>query len=111
MIPKSLKEIEPDIFGTAFDYNDQATEVEMRGQLTRLHCDYWDLLKRYHSMPVMDLEISKFLELLPNKATVLDVGGGWGWHWRYVDKLRPDIKVLIIDLVIENLRFCERSFG
>ena len=34
---------------------------------------------------------------------MLDIGGCWGWHWRKADIQRPDITVVIVDLVRENL--------
>ena len=57
----------------------------------------------HHSFSVMDREVKRFLQKLPQGATILDVGGCWGWHWRNISKVRPDIKVVIMDFVRENL--------
>jgi len=58
---------------------------------------------RHHSIPVMDREVRRFIEHLPLNARIVDVGGGWGWHWRNLYQFRPDIQVFIVDLVRSNL--------
>jgi ubiquinone/menaquinone biosynthesis C-methylase UbiE len=51
----------------------------------------------------MDKEVLLFLELIPINGIIIDVGGCWGWHWRNLHKIRPDVKVFIIDFVRNNL--------
>jgi ubiquinone/menaquinone biosynthesis C-methylase UbiE len=62
----------------------------------------------HHSINVMDLEVEKFLKLLPKNSIICDIGGSWGWHWRNLDKERPDIKVIIIDFIFENLLIAKK---
>lgn len=58
---------------------------------------------RHHSIPVMDCEVVRFLEGIPEGGIIVDVGGCWGWHWRNVATLRPDVAVIIVDFVKANL--------
>ena len=51
----------------------------------------------------MDKEVSLFLHEIPENGIILDVGGCWGWHWRYLYRTRPDVKVYIIDFIRGNL--------
>ena len=57
----------------------------------------------HHSIQVMDREICRFTDQLPLNARIIDVGGGWGWHWRTLYQFRPDIQVFIVDFVRSNL--------
>lgn len=70
---------------------------------TQEHGDYLTAVSRSHSMPVMDSEVDRFLGRMPSDALILDVGGCWGWHWRRLAETRPDVAVLIVDFVRENL--------
>tara|TARA_B110000008_G_C16948072_1_gene555282 strand:- start:1467 stop:2153 length:687 start_codon:yes stop_codon:yes gene_type:complete len=56
----------------------------------------------------MDTEIENFLELIPKNGVILDVGGCWGWHWRFIDELRPDVTVVIMDFIRENLTHAKK---
>lgn len=56
----------------------------------------------------MDREVRAFLTRVPADGIVVDVGGGWGWHWRHLDLERPDVAVVIVDFVRENLRHAAR---
>ena len=51
----------------------------------------------------MDYEVNKFLKSVPENGVILDIGGCWGWHWRNLNCLRPDLTVFIVDFVRENL--------
>jgi ubiquinone/menaquinone biosynthesis C-methylase UbiE len=76
--------------------------------------DYPDLLleiSRHHSIPVMDREVREFLRGIPVGGLVADVGGGWGWHWRNLGTWRPDVGVLVVDFVRQNLRQAARLLG
>jgi hypothetical protein len=62
----------------------------------------------HHSINVMDREVKKFIKLLPKNSVIYDMGGSWGWHWRNIDKERPDIKILIVDFIFENLLIAKK---
>ena len=84
--------------------NDPArTGQQFRAELARKN--FGNSLKeiaKNHSIPVMDSECRRFLRELPPKATLLDIGGSWGWHWR---KIRDDAvwpRIILLDFVPEN---------
>ena len=52
----------------------------------------------------MDSEVRRFLRGIPSEGVVADIGGGWGWHWRHLAVERPDVCVIVVDFVRENLR-------
>ncbi len=62
----------------------------------------------HHSINVMDREVKKFLKLLPKNSIICDIGSSWGWHWRNIDEDQPDIKVIIIDFIFENLLIAKK---
>jgi SAM-dependent methyltransferase len=68
-------------------------------------------IAQQHSIPVMDYEIDRFLAKIPKGGLILDIGGCWGWHWRRLAETRPDLEVLIIDLVRANLVHAQRVLG
>jgi SAM-dependent methyltransferase len=91
------------------DATAQADEVREREAIARR--EYPDLLVeigRHHSIPVMDREVRWFLDRIPANGVVADIGGGWGWHWRRLGSTRPDVCVVIVDFVRENLRQAAR---
>ena len=47
----------------------------------------------------MDEEINHFISITPKNGVILDIGGCWGWHWRKIHKIRPDLNVVIVDLI------------
>ena len=63
----------------------------------------------------MDHEVEQFISDLPMNSIILDVGGCWGWHWRNLEVIRPDIDVVIVDFVRANLihvkMYWERQSG
>ena len=90
----------------------QGDEIRQRERVAR-HT-YPDLLQeiaRHHSIPVMDREVRRFLRGIPSGGVVADVGGGWGWHWRHLAVERPDVCVIVVDFVRENLRQAVRLLG
>ena len=92
------------IWGDVNDYGEQEEEKNLRQSVaSKVYSDYLEELRTHHSIPVMDREIEKFLSQIPNGGVVLDIGGCWGWHWRKTHIQRPDITVVIVDLVRENL--------
>lgn len=88
---------------------DQADEIRERETVAAR--EYPDLLReigRHHSIPVMDRELRRFLRGVPVNGLVIDVGGGWGWHWRRLAHIRPDIAIVVVDFVRANLKLAAR---
>ena len=82
----------------------QEAEIAMRKLVAERVPDNLDqVIATHHSFPVMDREVSAFVKGLPQNALILDVGGCWGWHWRKISEIRPDVKIVIMDFVRENL--------
>ena len=91
---------------------DQADEVREREAVGRR--DYPDPLSEvglHHSIPVMDREVRLFLGRVPADGLVVDIGGGWGWHWRHLGVECGDVCVVIVDMVRDNLRQAVRILG
>jgi len=100
----SRLELKDDIYGYDFINKGQDYEIKLRESVADYkYDDYLLELSKHHSIPVMDKEVIKFLELIPVDGIIIDVGGCWGWHWRNIHKHRPDVKVFIIDFVRNNL--------
>ena len=100
------------IYGQISDYGEQELEVRTREKVASDHFDYYlDEISKHHSIPVMDKEIIRFLKTIPNNGTILDIGGCWGWHWRKINEIRPDIKVVIVELVRSNLFIAKSILG
>ena len=59
----------------------------------------------------MQREVRTFLTGIPRQGVVADIGGGWGWHWRHLRVERPDITVIVVDMVRDNLRLAVRILG
>ena len=92
------------IWGDVNDYNEQENEKKLRQSVAdQIYSDHLLEISAHHSIPVMDQEIEKFLDRIPHDGFVLDIGGCWGWHWRKISAQRPDITVVIVDLIRENL--------
>ena len=82
----------------------QTAEYEFRNSVAeRRYPDYLEDISKFYSVDVMDKEVKKILHILPDSAWILDVGGGWGWHWRRLSEIRPDVSIIIIDFVKKNL--------
>ena len=92
------------IFGTNQESHFQKKEFILRKKIAKKKYEnFLDEVALHHSVNVMDREVEKFLKLLPKNSIICDIGGSWGWHWRNIDKDRPDIKVIIVDFIFENL--------
>jgi ubiquinone/menaquinone biosynthesis C-methylase UbiE len=90
----------------------QSAEIELRERVAAEHYDdYLDALSQSHSVSVMDQEVARFLAAMPDGALILDIGGCWGWHWRRLAETRPDVGVLIVDLVRSNLPHARNVLG
>jgi ubiquinone/menaquinone biosynthesis C-methylase UbiE len=101
------------IYSGMRDYvSTQIAEIELRERVAAEHYDnYLDALSASHSIPVMDHEVDRFLKAIPQGGLVLDIGGCWGWHWRRLAHTRPDVGVLIVDLVRSNLPHARNVLG
>jgi ubiquinone/menaquinone biosynthesis C-methylase UbiE len=90
----------------------QSAEIELRERIAAENYEnYLDALSASHSIPVMDHEVDRFLTAIPQGGLVLDIGGCWGWHWRRLAHTRPDVGVLIVDLVRSNLPHARNVLG
>ncbi|MBW1909668.1 MAG: class I SAM-dependent methyltransferase [Deltaproteobacteria bacterium] len=92
------------IYSYDFSNTDQENEMRLRQSVAAgMPRNYLHEIAKHHSIPVMDKEIERFLENVRHGGIIIDVGGGWGWHWRRLKDIRPDIVVLIIDFARKNL--------
>jgi|LakMenE01Jun11ns_1017448.scaffolds.fasta_scaffold9865799_2 ubiquinone/menaquinone biosynthesis C-methylase UbiE len=100
------------IYKTQITAKKQLKEIELRKKVAkRNYVDHLNEISKYHSVDVMDNEIRFFLEKVPKNSLVCDLGGGWAWHWRNINKTRPDIKIFIVDFVIENFEIAKFFIG
>jgi ubiquinone/menaquinone biosynthesis C-methylase UbiE len=99
-----LKLNEDGIYGSNFTNIDQKKEIDLRKKVAAAqYDDYLSEISKSHSVRVMDTEVKRALNGLKENAIILDLGGCWGWHWRNISNDRPDVKVVIVDFVLENL--------
>ena len=97
------------IMGVAAPNTSQAAEQRMREKVAAaVYDDYLAEISKHHSIEVMDREVVRFVENIPRGGTVIDVGGCWGWHWRNLHVQRPDLNVVIVDFVRDNLLHARR---
>ena len=100
------------IYNSQFSNAAQESEILMREKVVEnSHDDYLKMISHHHSIPVMDREVIQLLQDLPEYSIVLDIGGSWGWHWRKLAKQRPDIKVIILDFIRNNLTCASELLG
>jgi len=100
------------IYGYDFDASAQADEIAMRSIVADAEPgNDLDIISRHHSIPVMDREVRRFLRHIPKNGVIIDVGGCWGWHWRNIAKTRPDVSILIVDIVRANLSRAKLLLG
>lgn len=91
---------------------EQSDEIALRERVAAVrYDDYLGAISQCHSIPVMDHEVDRFLAKIPQGGVILDIGGCWGWHWRRLAQTRPDVGVLIIDLVRSNLPHAQNILG
>ena len=92
------------IYGQVDYYSGQEDERKLREDLASFqYSNYLHEISKHHSIEVMDAEVEKFLKEIPQNGWILDIGGCWGWHWRNIAKKRPDVKVVILDFIRQNL--------
>jgi len=90
----------------------QNIEYNFRKEVSsKEYVNYLDDISKYYSVDVMDSQIDLVLDSLPINSWVLDIGGGWGWHWRYIANRRPDVSVIMMDFVKENLLHAKNVLG
>jgi len=100
------------IWSSYLPVSEQEEEQRFREKLAAIKVDnYLDSVSKHHSIPVMDNKILRFIEFMPVDSIILDVGGCWGWHWRNINNLRPDIGIIIIDFVRSNLSHAKNVLG
>jgi ubiquinone/menaquinone biosynthesis C-methylase UbiE len=92
------------VYCVEFSNAEQSVELEMRERVaSEAPADPLREISRHHSIPVMDCEVARFLATVPRGGAIVDVGGCWGWHWRNIRAVRPDVRVVIVDFVRANL--------
>ncbi len=96
------------IFSYPFTNTDQSDEIKLRtgvaNKVRHKQCEFYlNEVCKHHSVPVMDREVRLFLKKMPKNACILDIGGCWGWSWRELQDIRPDVKVYLLDFIYENL--------
>ena len=107
-----LKLGEDNIFSYEFTNIEQDEERKLRESVaSQDYQDYLDKISNHHSIPVMDREADLFLKKTPPHGIIVDVGGCWGWHWRRMKYIRPDVFVFIVDFVRENLIHARNILG
>jgi ubiquinone/menaquinone biosynthesis C-methylase UbiE len=103
-----LKKLKYDKVSMVYSYNfeniDQEDEIRLRENFANdNYQDYFETIAGCHSISVMDTEVVRFINALPCGGVIIDVGGGWGWHWRRLSSIRPDLSVVVVD-------FCKNNF-
>ncbi len=58
----------------------------------------------HHSVDVMDREVKRWIKDIPENGWILDVGGCCAWHWRNLHLDRPDLNVIVVDMVEANFQ-------
>lgn len=100
------------VYKTRITTKKQIKEIKTREKVATIkYIDYLEEISKFHSINVMDKEINFFLKQIPENSIICDIGGCWAWHWRNILQQRPDIKIFIIDLVIENFKIAKFFIG
>ncbi|EMY76281.1 methyltransferase domain protein [Leptospira weilii serovar Ranarum str. ICFT] len=111
-ILKSLKLAKDGIYSAEIPVSEQEVELKMRSEVaSKEYSDYSEVISKNHSIPVMDREIKRFLKKIKPNGIILDIGGCWGWHWRNIPNERPDVKVIVVDFLRENLNHAKKFLG
>ncbi len=100
------------IYGSLNLNEEQSEEIALREKVAdEVSDDFMRDISNSHSIPVMDYEVCRILNNLPRNAVIVDVGGCWGWHWRKLNLIRSDVKVIIVDFVRANLLHAKTLLG
>ncbi|EMN24405.1 class I SAM-dependent methyltransferase [Leptospira kirschneri] len=97
------------IYSAEIPFSQQEVELKMRSEVaSREYSNYFEVISKNHSIPVMDREVKRFLKKIKSNGIILDIGGCWGWHWRNIPIERPDVKVIVVDFLRENLNHAKK---
>ena len=111
-ILSGLSQDENGVWYSSFENTSQQKEIRLRKKVAaKIYDDYLDEVANHHSVEVMDYEVKRALQQLPENGVIVDVGGCWGWHWRNLCWQRPDVQVVIMDFVKENLLHAQNVLG
>ncbi|PJZ58161.1 class I SAM-dependent methyltransferase [Leptospira barantonii] len=111
-ILKKLNLSKDGIYSAEIPSSEQQIELKMRSEVaSKEYSDYFEVISKNHSIPVMDREVKNFLKKIQPNGIILDIGGCWGWHWRNVPIDRPDVKVIVVDFLRENLNHAKKFLG
>ena len=100
------------IYSSGLKNTMQDDEIKFRNDnAEKKHDKYLNEISKHHSIAVMDKEVRKFLKKIPTNGKIIDIGGSWGWHWRNLHKIRPDIQVFITDFVLNNLLIAKKNLS
>lgn len=95
-----------------FDSRTQDVEFRMRKEIAQMSfSNYLNEIANFHSIEVMDNEVKKFVHGLKKNSIILDLGCGWCWHWRNINRYRPDIKIIAFDFIKENFFHAKKILG
>ncbi|EQA35529.1 methyltransferase domain protein [Leptospira inadai serovar Lyme str. 10] len=109
---KFLSDSKDGVYSSDLPKSIQLEEIKLRSEVAaQEYTDYLFAISTSHSIPVMDLEVAKFLRKIPKNGIILDIGGAWGWHWRNIKNVRPDVSIVIIDFIRENLVHAKKMVG
>lgn len=111
-ILSGLSRDENGVWCSSFENISQQEEIQIRAKVAaKVYDNYMDEISDHHSVEVMDYEVRRVLKIVPENGIVVDVGGCWGWHWRNLYKQRPDVQVVIVDFVKQNLLHAQNILG
>ena len=100
------------IFSANFKVKSQKNEIDLRRKIaSKNYYNYFNEISRHHSIEVMNKEVKIFLSKQKKNSIILDVGSGWCWHWKILNELRPDIKIVALDFVKENFSHAKKILG
>ena len=100
------------VYSKNFKFKNQLDEIILRKKTASINYnDYFGEISKHHSIEVMNKEVAIFLKKQKKNAIILDVGAGWCWHWRILNKLRPDIKIIALDFIKENFDHAKKILG
>ena len=100
------------VWCSSFENFSQEGEIKLREKVAaKVYNDYISEVAKHHSVQVMDFEVRQALRTVPKNGVIVDVGGCWGWHWRNLNKQRPDIQLVIVDFLKANLRHAQYILG
>lgn len=103
-ILSKLEHCSDDIYSYSFISSGQDDEIRLRKRsASERSANLLEKVSKHHSISVMDREVRLFLKKIPQDGLIIDAGGCLGWHWRNLNNIRPDVTVLNIDFIRENL--------